>query len=106
MRRSTRKGQSVVEYAVMVAVVIAALIALNIFIKRGFMGRYRSYGEQAGTQFSFASGNTNITEVINSTREEHTYGNGVSTTNFTADRQNRNEVMSLSNVANEQLFYP
>ena len=102
---SKRKGQSVVEYAVMIAVVIAALIALNIYIKRGFMGRYRSYGDQAGTQFSFASGNTNITETVNSAREERTFGNGVSTTNFANDRQFRNENMGLSNVGNENLFY-
>ena len=100
-----RNGQSVVEYAVMVAVVIAALIALNIFIKRGFMGRYRSYGDQAGTQFSFAAGTTNISETVNSVRGERTYENGMSTTNYVTDRQNRTEIMNLRNVGNENLFY-
>ena len=105
MRLRHRTGQSAVEYAVMIAVVIAALLALNIYIKRGFMGRYRSLGDQAGSQFSFANGTTNIIENIVSGRDENTNSDGLVSTTFTADTQNRNEVSNLSDVGNEQLFY-
>ena len=105
MKLRTRTGQSAVEYAVMIAVVIAALLALNIYIKRGFMGRYRSYGDQAGSQFSFANGTTNVTENIVSSRNENTSSKGLINTTYTKDTQNRNEVSNLSNVGNENLFY-
>lgn len=105
MRRLNGKGQSAVEYAVMFAVIIAALLALNIYMKRGFMGRYRSYGDQAGSQFSFANGTTNVVENIVSVRNENTSSFGLANTKFTTDTQNRNETINLSNIANENLFY-
>ena len=105
MKLHNRTGQSAVEYAVMIAVVIAALLALNIYIKRGFMGRYRNYGDQAGSQFSFANGTTNLVENIVSSRQENTSSRGLMNTTYLTDRQNRNETVNLSNVGNEQLYY-
>ncbi len=105
MKLLNRKGQSAVEYAVIIAVVIAVLIGINIYIKRGLMGRFRSYGDQAGSQFSFANGTTNVTENITSSRLETTTSKGLINTNFTNDHQNRNETSNLSNVGNESLYY-
>lgn len=41
-----RKGQSTVEYAIVLGVIVAALIAMQTYIKRGIQGRYRD-----GTEF-------------------------------------------------------
>lgn len=43
-----RKGSLAIEYAVLVAVVIAALIGMQAFIKRALCGRWRSTADAFG----------------------------------------------------------
>ena len=47
-----RKGQSTLEYAVLIVVIIAALIAVQVYLKRGIQGRMRQSSDQIGEQFS------------------------------------------------------
>ncbi len=51
------KGQSTLEYAVLIVIIIAALLAMNQYIKRGLQGRLKSATDDVGDQFS--PGNTN-----------------------------------------------
>lgn len=46
-----RNGQSTVEYAVVIAVAVAALLAMQIFVKRGVQGKLRAAAEQVGEQY-------------------------------------------------------
>jgi Flp pilus assembly pilin Flp len=41
-----RIGQSTVEYAVLLAVVAAALIAMQVYVRRGLQGRIRDLADQ------------------------------------------------------------
>ena len=41
-----RPGQSTMEYAVLLAIVAAALIAMNVYVKRGIQGRLRDLADQ------------------------------------------------------------
>jgi Flp pilus assembly pilin Flp len=53
MRRMLgQRGQSTLEYAVLVVVIIAALIAMQTYLKRGIQGRVRESSDQIGEQFS------------------------------------------------------
>lgn len=53
MRKCFRKrGQSTLEYAVLIVVIIAALIAMQVYLKRGIQGRVRESSDQIGEQFS------------------------------------------------------
>lgn len=53
MRKVLRKrGQSTLEYAVLIVVIIAALIAMQVYLKRGVQGRMRESSDQIGEQFS------------------------------------------------------
>ena len=45
------KGQSTLEYAVLIAVVVAALLAIQIYMKRGVEGKLRSASDDIGQQF-------------------------------------------------------
>ena len=45
------QGQSTVEYAVVIAVIVAALVAMNIYMKRGVQGKLRSATDQVGEQY-------------------------------------------------------
>ena len=46
------RGQSTLEYAILVVVVIVALIGIQAYLKRGISGRMRDSADQIGDQFS------------------------------------------------------
>ena len=67
-----RKGQSTLEYAVLIVIVIAALLAMNQYIKRGIQGRLKSATDDVGDQFS--SGNTNyVKNVVTGSHTNETF---------------------------------
>jgi hypothetical protein len=66
MIRLNRKAQSTLEYALIVAVVVGALLAMQIYIKRGLQGRYRSSVDNIGEQY--AAGRTTSKWVISETK--------------------------------------
>lgn len=47
----TSDGQSAVEYAVLAAVIVAALLAMQIYLKRGIVGKLRVAADTAGEQY-------------------------------------------------------
>jgi hypothetical protein len=51
-----RKGQTTLEYAVIIVVVVAALLAIQYYMKRGVEGRLRESVDSVGEQYS--AGNT------------------------------------------------
>ncbi len=57
MRR--RRGQSTLEYAVLIAVVVGALVAIQVYLKRGVQGKLRESTDQIGEQFD--ANNTTVT---------------------------------------------
>jgi len=54
---NNKKGQSIVEYAILLGVVIAALLIMQVFIKRGVQGGLKDSADKLGDQFS-AGGTT------------------------------------------------
>ena len=51
----TRKGQSILEYAILLAVVIAVLLIMQSFVKRGYQGSLKTSADRMGEQFSASS---------------------------------------------------
>jgi hypothetical protein len=49
-----RKGQSTLEYALIIAVVVAALLVVQIYMRRSVRGRLRSSSDQVGDQYGVA----------------------------------------------------
>jgi hypothetical protein len=86
-----KKAQSTLEYAIIVAVVVGALLTIQIYIKRGIQGRMRSSTDNIGDQYSAGvttsryvtsdEGTTNLTDEYVGTDAE---GKGV-TTDLTAE---------------------
>ncbi len=64
------KGQSTMEYAVLIIIIVGALLAVQVYIKRGVQGRMKSSADDIGDQFS--PGNTNAikTTVTHSNTQE------------------------------------
>jgi len=71
-----KKGQSTLEYAILVIIIIGALLSIQVYIKRGVQGRFKSAADDIGDQFS--PGNTNVTKTmttVSSSRD--TFAGGV-----------------------------
>ncbi len=48
---SKRKGQSTLEYAVIIAVVVGGLVMMQHYVKRGYAGKLKSAADDMGQQF-------------------------------------------------------
>jgi len=64
-------GQSTLEYGVFIVIIVAALLATQVYFKRGIQGRLRSHAEElsGGTSYSLGATNANSTitrEIIES----------------------------------------
>lgn len=81
-----RNGQSTVEYAVLIVVVIAALLSIQVYIKRGISGRMKDSADQIGSQFEYLNTNAEtVTTTLSNTTES--YKTGVSKTSLRADEK-------------------
>jgi Flp pilus assembly pilin Flp len=101
-----RKGQSTLEYAVLIVIIIAALLAMNQYIKRGLQGRLKSSTDDIGDQFS--PGNSNYQKIVttasNQAEEFGLSGVGVQSTRLLQREQtNTNESTNIINTQAE--FY-
>lgn len=71
-----KRGQSTLEYAILVVVVIMALVGIQAYLKRGLQGRMRDSADQIGDQFSADYSSYNITTttkaVVNETQDAWT----------------------------------
>lgn len=61
-----KNGQSTLEYAVVIIVLSAALVAMLIYLKRGVQGRLRSEADQLGQLYSPRNTDSAITVSRNS----------------------------------------
>jgi hypothetical protein len=84
-----RRGQSVLEYAVMLVVIIGALLAVQGYFKRGVMGKMRQGTDSIGAQFNPHTFASSVTTTRSGSRTEKTFPSGASETVFTDDREDR-----------------
>ena len=55
-----RKGQTILEFTVIVIIILGVLIAMKDYIKRGVQGRWKSATDDFGDQYDPQSVNSNI----------------------------------------------
>lgn len=48
-----RKAQSVLEYSAIIAIVAVALIAMQVYLRRGAQGRLQATGDQMADQYAY-----------------------------------------------------
>lgn len=96
-----KRGQSAIEYALVIVVAIAALLAVNVYMKKGMQGRLKESTDQIGRQWDVAnfetywkttsSGTTCTSEIRNAS--------GTITTNITGSETiNRSEYDRYGNT--------
>ena len=95
----TKRGQSTLEYAVLIVVIIAALIAMQVYLKRGVQGKLRESSDQIGEQFSPGYTVTNMTtHTYSRTRDTSTtVGSTTAILNQFQNRYGTENVMASSN---------
>ena len=71
-RRVLHAGQSTLEYAVLIAVVAAAAIGMQIYVKRGIQGRLRQSADQVGEQYAPGKTTSTFTTHVDASRAEAT----------------------------------
>jgi|GEM_PF-625833 len=62
--RLRRKGQSTVEYAVLVIIIIGAFLAMQQYLKRGFQGRWKATMDDFGDQYDPRLVNSKVTYTL------------------------------------------
>jgi len=55
-----RKGQTILEYTVILIIILGVLVAMRDYIKRGFQGRWKSAADQFGDQYDPNAINSSI----------------------------------------------
>ena len=101
--KKNKKGQSTLEYAVLIIIIIGALLSIQIYIKRGVQGRLKQATDDIGDQFS--PGNTNVVKIhhVDSTSTDK-FRSGVSSSVLTAN-ENTTDAMNSTVVNNEFEFW-
>jgi len=98
-----RKGQSTLEYAILIIIIIGALLSIQVYIKRGVQGRLKQATDDIGDQFS--PGNTNVTKyttVTGQTRD--TFTSGVTKSTLTQNEVT-GDIMNSQIMNSEQEFW-
>ena len=89
-----KRGQSTLEYAVLIIVIVGALLTIQVYIKRGVQGRLKSAADDIGDQYS--DGNMNeikTTRRGSNTEEMFNAGTSVSNTERESTNTTANSVL-------------
>jgi len=99
MLKRFRKGQSTLEYALIIAVVAGALIAMQVYIKRGVQGKLKSTADEIGEQYSPGYTTSNTVTTTATTTNENLAG-GITTTDSNTS-QDRDQVYDVAESTDE-----
>ena len=98
-----RKGQSTLEYAILIIIIIGALLSIQVYIKRGIQGRLKSAADDIGDQFSV--GNTNVSiEVTTTSKTQDTFLKGVTKSRLML-ADSVEDLMNMQLVNQDQEFW-
>ncbi len=64
-----RSGQSVLEYVILLVIIIAALLTMQIYMKRGLQGRWKESVDGLGEQYDPDKANSVVTHRLVSNAE-------------------------------------
>jgi len=99
LNKKRQKGQSTLEYAILIIIIIGALLSIQVYIKRGIQGRLKSATDDIGTQFSV--GNTNVVmRMTTASVTRETFKSGVTRSVLLEDEITRD--LMNSNILNVQ----
>ncbi len=97
-----KKGQSTLEYGIIVAVVVAGLLAMQMYIKRGVQGKLRGAADDIGEQFSpeHTTGKR-VTTTSSESKDELTGGDQPTSISDTTGRTEETSNETVGNLKDE-----
>jgi len=102
MLRVRARGQSTLEYVILIGFVVAALIAMGVYMKRGIQGRLRESTDQVGEQYSAGNTTSKYTTTVNLSQTENMKEGGETTTKIIQNEQRKS---GSEKVANMEIGY-
>lgn len=69
MLKKMKKGQTTIEYAMLLVIVIGSFIAIQNYLKRGVQGRWQDAVDTLGDQYDPRYADTSIEHTLNSTTQ-------------------------------------
>ncbi|MFY9401807.1 MAG: hypothetical protein WAQ07_00115 [Candidatus Omnitrophota bacterium] len=102
MLSRSRKGQSTLEYVILIGFVVAALIAMGVYMKRGLQGRLRESTDQIGQQYSAGNTTGEYTITTGLTQIEDMEAGGQTTTNIQRNIQKKSGSETVSDFSVER----
>jgi uncharacterized protein (UPF0333 family) len=97
MFKLQKKGQSTLEYVILIGFVVAALILMGVYMKRSIQGKLRESSDQIGEQFSAAHTKSNYITHSKLKQEETQTGGGVSVIKYITNNQSRSGSETVAN---------
>lgn len=89
MRMFNKKAQTTAEYAVLLGLVIAAVVAMQVYVKRGFQGKIKEETDKLGAQYEPEYLGTDFTSNRDTAETETTIEGGGVTRTVTKDTSTR-----------------
>jgi hypothetical protein len=83
------KGQTTLEVVILIGFVVAALIAMGVYMKRGIQGRLRDSTDQIGEQYSAGHTTSTYTTTTIMNQEENMDFGGATTTHIITNEQRK-----------------
>jgi hypothetical protein len=91
------KGQTTLEVVILIGFVVAALIAMGVYMKRGIQGRLRDSTDQVGEQYSAGNTTGSYTTTVGMTQMENMTSGGATTTAITRNKQEKSGSETIAN---------
>ena len=98
MFKLQKKGQSTLEYVILIGFVVSALIMMGIYIKRSIQGKLRESSDQIGEQFSVYKTNSIYNTYTDLQQTEKQTSGGASTVKYDKNEQKRTGYESVGNL--------
>ncbi|MCA9408368.1 MAG: hypothetical protein H6755_01545 [Candidatus Omnitrophica bacterium] len=99
-----KKGQSTLEYVILVIIIIGALLSIQVYIKRGVQGRLKGATDDIGDQFDPGNTNYNMTTTTSGrTRQEQSQALGQAQT-FLTDEVTT-DLLNSTIINSQQTFW-
>lgn len=87
LKVKNNKGQSTLEYAILIIIIIGALLTIQVYIKRGLQGRWKQATDDIGDQYTQADGANYFRQVNKTSNTTETVQAGVTQSDLRADSQ-------------------
>ena len=65
----SKRGQSILEYSILLAVILSAILIMQFYVKRSYQGRLKTEADSVGQQYSPGHTTSTVTTTTNSISE-------------------------------------